>query len=194
MLYDRAARDLVRMEAQNPNVRLGDEQMLELFNRILARHREAVLTCTHDGLHRINLDGICDTCVYMAPNYLMRNCGCPLEVCLWCSKVILNNDGMLTGMRGLYREFMSRGYIQRLDAEQREQRWNDTLRKRYELRLARLQALARQEAPQPVLARDDTAPAQQALRGHAARQDRRREVLRAVGADIQEWERRFVSS
>lgn len=189
MLYDRAAREFDRLHgqaAEHMHHQLTPEEQQTLFNRILKRQREVVMMCTHKGIHRLELPGLCDTCVYAAPKYLMRGCGCGVELCLWCSRIIMSNDGVFFLLRGLRREFFSRWWVKKLTSARREAAWDKTVKERYKLRLARLQALAQQEAPELETGRD--LQFRQNLR---ASHDRKREILRQVGADVEAWERRF---
>lgn len=195
MLLDRVARDVARHEAQLRRLGaqlLTDEQLRELFHRIRARHEAAVLNCTHAYLDDVRVPGDCDTCAYYGPLYLMRNCGCGLEVCRWCSCVILENGGVFFALRGLRREFFSRGYIRSLPPDERLRLWRRTKRQRYDLRLARLQALQRGVAPEAfVRANMSGEAADRVRREHRERRARQLQILRQMGVDTAAWEARY---
>ena len=92
-------------------------------------------------------------------------------------------------LRGLRREFLQRDYIRRLAPAERERKWQLCKEKRYELRLTRLQALARGEGVEVNFAQDEAGrKAREELRD---RQRRQLQILEERGVETEEWERRY---
>ncbi|KPI45939.1 uncharacterized protein AB675_420 [Cyphellophora attinorum] len=210
MLLDRTLREVVWLEAQAHRVHnreLTVEEQRELFESVMERQRARLLDCTHRRLRRddhshyhiVETTGrppMCDSCAYDAPRYLMRNCGCGLEVCLWCSYVILNNQGSLTGLRGLRKEFFSRQYVKDARPAERERMWRRTKEKRYELRLQRARTLAQNNPIQVQLSSNLTPVQVRVIRERLQQQQAlQHQYLAQMDMDadlVAEWTRRFA--